>query len=98
MALGLRRGQIYAKIIIPQVFRSVLPPLMGQYISIFKNSSLAAAIGYPDLMLIFAGTALNQTGQPIEIMGMTMLSYLVVNLAISSAGNVANRRVLRIER
>jgi general L-amino acid transport system permease protein len=98
MALGLTRGRIYATIIIPQVFRAVLPPLMGQYISIFKNSSLAAAIGYPDLMLIFAGTALNQTGQPLEIMAMTMMSYLLINLAISSAGNLANRRVLSVER
>ena len=62
------------------------------------SSSLAAAIGYPDLMLIFAGTALNQTGQPLEIMGITMLSYLVINLAISSAGNVANRRAQSVVR
>jgi general L-amino acid transport system permease protein len=98
MALGLSRGGIYGKIVIPQVFRAVLPPLTGQYINVFKNSSLAAAIGYPDLMLIFAGTALTQTGQPLEIVGMTMLSYLLINLAISGAGNLANHRMLAVGR
>jgi general L-amino acid transport system permease protein len=98
MALGLSRGRIYGKIIIPQVFRAVVPPLAGQYITLLKNSSLAAAIGYPDLMLIFAGTTLNQTGQPLEVMGITMLSYLLLSLLISSVGNVLNRRLQLLER
>jgi general L-amino acid transport system permease protein len=93
-ALGLSRGQIYRRIVIPQVLLAILPPLTGQYINIFKNSSLAAAIGYPDLMLIFAGTTLTQTGQPLEVMGITMLSYLLINLAIAQAGNRVNRRML----
>lgn len=98
MSLGLSQSRIYATIVIPQVFRAVLPPLTGQYITLFKNSSLAAAIGYPDLMLIFAGTALNQTGQPLEIIGITMASYLLINLAIAAVANVANGRMLRRER
>jgi general L-amino acid transport system permease protein len=98
MSLGLSQWRIYATIIIPQVFRAVLPPLTGQYITLFKNSSLAAAIGYPDLMLIFAGTALNQTGQPLEIIGITMASYLLINLVIAAVANVANGRMLRRER
>jgi len=98
MALGLRRGRIYSKIIIPQVFRAVVPPLTGQYITLLKNSSLAAAIGYPDLMLIVAGTTLNQTGQPLEVMTMVMASYLALNILISLAGNLINRRMQLVER
>ena len=66
-ALGLSRWIIYSRIVIPQALRAIIPPLTGQYITLLKNSSLASAIGYPDLMLIFAGTTLNQTGQPLEI-------------------------------
>jgi general L-amino acid transport system permease protein len=97
LALGLSLGQVYRKIVIPQVFRAIVPPLTGQYIHLMKNSSLAAAIGYPDLMLIFAGTALNQSGQPLEIMAMTMASYLALSLAISGAGNWVNQRVQLVE-
>jgi general L-amino acid transport system permease protein len=98
LALGLSRGQVYRKIVIPQAFRAIVPPLTGQYIHLMKNSTLAAAIGYPDLMLIFAGTALNQSGQPLEIMGMTMASYLVLSLSLSAAGNWMNRRMQLVER
>jgi general L-amino acid transport system permease protein len=98
MALGLSRGRIFSQIILPQLFRALVPPLAGQYITLLKNSSLAAAIGYPDLMLIFAGTTLNQTGQPLEVMGLTMLSYLLLSLLISSVGNVLNRRLQLVER
>ena len=97
-ALGLSRWQIYSKIVLPQALRFILPPLSGQYIHLLKNSSLASAIGYPDLMLIFAGTALNQTGQPLEIMAMTMASYLFLGLGIAGFGNVLNRRLQLVDR
>ena len=97
-ALGLSPWRINTKIVIPQALRFILPPLIGQYVSLLKNSSLASAIGYPDLMLIFAGTALNQTGQPLEIMAMTMASYLLLCLLISSIGNIVNRRLRLVER
>ena len=97
-ALGLSRWRIYRKIVIPQALRAIIPPLTGQYITLLKNSSLASAIGYPDLMLIFAGTALNQTGQPLEIMGMTMASYLFLCLLTAFVGNIVNRRMQLVER
>ena len=73
-------------------------PLTGQYITLMKNSSLAAAIGYPDLMMIFAGTVLNQTGQPLVTMAMTMASYLALAVAISLTGQWLNRRLQVAER
>ncbi len=97
-ALGLSTWRIYRSIVLPQALRFILPPLIGQYVSLLKNSSLASAIGYPDLMLIFAGTALNQTGQPLEIMAMTMASYLLLCLLIAAAGNALNRRLRLVER
>jgi len=98
LALGLSRARIYARIITPQVFRAVIPPLTGQYITLLKNSSLAAAIGYPDLMLIVAGTTLNQTGQPLEVMAVAMGCYLLLNLLISLAGTALDRRMRIVER
>ena len=98
LALGLTRWRIYNKIIIPQALRTIVPPLTGQYIALLKNSSLASAIGYPDLMLIFAGTALNQTGQPLEIMAITMASYLLLCLVTAGVGNFVNRRIQLVER
>jgi general L-amino acid transport system permease protein len=97
LSLGLSQWRIYNKIIVPQALRTILPPLIGQYITLLKNSSLASAIGYPDLMLIFAGTALNQTGQPLEIMTMTMASYLLLCLVTAGIGNVVNRRLQLVE-
>jgi general L-amino acid transport system permease protein len=98
LALGLPRRLIYSKIVIPQALRAIVPPLSAQYINLVKTSSLASAIGYPDLMLIFAGTALNQTGQPLQIMAMTMGSYLVLCLITSATGNFVNRRIQLVER
>ncbi len=92
-ALGLSRARIYASIVVPQALRAVMLPLTGQYITLMKNSSLAAAIGYPDLMMIFAGTVLNQTGQPLETMAMTMASYLALAVAISLTGQWLDRRL-----
>jgi general L-amino acid transport system permease protein len=97
-ALGLRNGAINRLIVIPQALRVILPPLGTQYIVILKNSSLAAAIAYPDLMLVFAGTVLNQTGQPLEVMMVTMASYALIAFAIAAAINMMNRRVQLVER
>jgi general L-amino acid transport system permease protein len=97
-ALGLRSGAISRFIVIPQALRVILPPLGTQYIVLLKNSSLAAAIAYPDLMLVFAGTVLNQTGQPLEVMIVTMASYALIGLAIGAAINLLNRRVQLVER
>jgi len=72
LALGLRRGLTLRLIVIPQALRVIVPPLTNQYLNLTKNSSLAVAIGYPDLVAVFAGTALNQTGQAIEIIAITM--------------------------
>jgi len=97
-ALGLRPSLVQRKIVVPQALRIVLPPLTGQWILIVKNSTLAAAIAYPDLMLIFGGTVLNQTGQAFEVMAMTMATYLAIGFAISSVMNWYNRRLALIER
>jgi general L-amino acid transport system permease protein len=97
-AIGLRPGQISRFVVIPQALRVILPPLGTQYIVLLKNSSLAAAIAYPDLMLVFAGTVLNQTGQPLEVMIVTMASYALIGLAIGAAINLLNRRVQLVER
>ena len=86
------------RIVVPQALRIILPPLTGQWILIVKNSTLAAAIAYPDLMLIFGGTVLNQTGQAFEVMAMTMATYLAIGFAISSVMNWYNRRLALIER
>jgi len=97
-AIGLRPGPINRLIVIPQALRVILPPLGTQYIVLLKNSSLAAAIAYPDLMLVFAGTVLNQTGQPLEVMLVTMASYVLIGLAIGAVINLLNRRVQLVER
>jgi general L-amino acid transport system permease protein len=94
-ALGLSRARIYASVVIPQAMRIIVPPLTSEYTSLIKNSSLAAAIGYPDLMMIFGGTVLNQTGQPLETMVMTMASYLALCIIVSRIGQSVNRRLLR---
>ena len=79
--------------------RSLFPrPLTSQYLNIVKNSSLAAAIGYPDMVSLFAGTVLNQTGQAIETIAMTMSVYLIISLTISLLMNIYNRRIAIVER
>lgn len=92
-ALGLTEGRIYRLVIVPQALRVIVPPLTSQYLNLVKNSSLAAAIAYPDLMLVFAGTVLNQTGQAIEVMAITMGAYLAISLLIALFMNWYNRRV-----
>jgi len=83
-SLGLTRGATLRLIVVPQALRVILPPLTNQYLNLTKNSSLAVAIGYPDLVSVFAGTALNQTGQAIEIIGITMGVYLTLSLVTSA--------------
>lgn len=97
-ALGLRPGQTLRLNIIPQALRVIIPPLTSQYLNLTKNSSLAVAIAYPDLTAVFAGTALNQTGQAVEIIGMTMLTYLAISLVTSLFMNWYNSKMSLVER
>ncbi|HTE93572.1 MAG TPA: amino acid ABC transporter permease [Bradyrhizobium sp.] len=83
-SLGLQRGSTLRLIVVPQAMRVILPPLTNQYLNLTKNSSLAVAIGYPDLVSVFAGTTLSQTGQAIEINGITMGVYLLISLVTSA--------------
>ena len=83
-SLGLSRGSTLRLIVVPQALRVILPPLTNQYLNLTKNSSLAVAIGYPDLVSVFAGTALSQTGQAIEIISITMGVYLLISLVTSA--------------
>jgi general L-amino acid transport system permease protein len=98
LALGLRRGQLLRLVLLPQALKIIVPPLTNQYLNLTKNSSLAVAIGYPDLFAVFAGTTLNQTGQAIEIIAITMAVYLSLSLATSILMNWYNSRVRAIER
>ena len=97
-SLGLRGPHILRLVIVPQAMRVIIPPLTSQYLNLVKNSSLAAAIGYPDLVSMFAGTVLNQTGQAIETIAITMSVYLAISLSISMLMNWYNRRIALIER
>jgi len=94
-SLGLSRGAALRLIVVPQALRVILPPLTNQYLNLTKNSSLAVAIGYPDLVSVFAGTALNQTGQAIEIIGITMGVYLLISLVTSAIMSFYNWRLGR---
>ena len=94
-SLGLPRGSILRLIVVPQALRVILPPLTNQYLNLTKNSSLAVAIGYPDLVSAFAGTTLSQTGQAIEIIAMTMGVYLAISLVTSALMNVYGWRIGR---
>lgn len=97
-ALGLRPGKTLKLIIIPQSMRVIIPQMTSQYLNLIKNSSLATAIGYPDLVSVFAGTTLNQTGQAIEIIAMTMAVYLTISLIISFFMNWYNAKAMLRER
>jgi general L-amino acid transport system permease protein len=92
-ALGLRNGPTLRLIIIPQALRVIIPPLTSEYLNLTKNSSLATAIGYPDLVSVFMGTTLNQTGQAVEVVAMTMAVYLTISLVISSGMNWYNKKM-----
>jgi general L-amino acid transport system permease protein len=97
-ALGLTRGQMLRLVIVPQALRVIVPPLTNQYLNLTKNSSLAVAIGYPDLFALFAGTTLNQTGQAIETIAITMAVYLALSLVTSGLMNWYNARLRLKER
>jgi len=98
LALGLSRGQMLRLVVIPQAMRQIVPPLTSQYLNLTKNSSLAVAIAYPDLVSIFAGTTLNQSGHEIEVIAITMGVYLTLSLLTSGAMNWYNTRVALTER
>ena len=92
-SLGLKPGRTLRLIVIPQAMRIIVPPLTSQYLNVVKNSSLAMAVGFPDLVAVFAGTTLHQTGQAIEILAMTMAVYLAISLITAFAMNLYNRRL-----
>lgn len=97
-ALGLSNLQTLRLVIIPQAMRVIVPPLTSQYLNLTKNSSLATAIGYPDLVSVFMGTTLNQTGQAIEVIAMTMAVYLTISIVTSILMNLYNRKIALVER
>jgi len=97
-SLGLKPSQTLRLVVIPQAMRVIIPPLTSQYLNLTKNSSLAVAIGYPDLVQVFMGTVLNQTGQAIEVVVITMGVYLTISLVTSALMNIYNRRVAIVER
>ena len=92
-SIGLTRGQILKLVVMPQALRIIIPPTTNQYLNLTKNSSLAAAIAYPDIVLVFAGTALMQTGRAIEIISITMFTYLSLSLSISIFMNWYNKKI-----
>src|SRR5271154_1726968 len=97
-ALGLHRGLLMKRVVIPQAMRLIAPPLTSQYLNIVKNSSLAVFIGYPDLVQIFADTVLNQTQAAVQVMAITMAVYLFISLAVALALNLFNVRYALKER
>lgn len=98
LALGLGNWQVMRQVVVPQALRIIVPPLTSQYLNLIKNSSLAVAIAYPDIVSVFTGTALNQTGRAIEIVAITMGFYLTVSLTVSALMNWYNRRVALVGR
>jgi general L-amino acid transport system permease protein len=97
-SVGLRPGPTLRLVIVPQAMRVIIPPLTSQYLNLTKNSSLAVAVGYPDLVQVFAGTVLNQTGQAVEVVVITMAVYLTISLVTSALMNLYNRRMALVER
>jgi general L-amino acid transport system permease protein len=97
-SLGLRPGPTLRLVVIPQAMRVITPPLTNQYLNLTKNSSLAVFVGYPDLVQVFAGTVLNQTGQAVEVIAVTMAVYLTISLVTSLAMNWYNSRMALVER
>ena len=97
-SLGVKPGVTLRLVILPQALRVIIPPLTSQYLNLAKNSSLAAAIAYPDLVSVFAGTVLNQTGQAVEVIAITMAVYLTLSLTISLFMNWYNSKMALVER
>ncbi len=98
LSLGLSKGLMLKKVILPQAIRIIIPPIINQYANLIKNSSLATAIGYPELVTVFSGTSLNQVGQAIEIILMTMAVYLILNIIVSMIMNYINAKMKIKER
>ena len=98
MAIGLKPGRIMSIIVIPQAMRVIIPPLTSQYLNLTKDSSLAVAIGYMDIVNVFAGVSLMQTGNALEIITLTMLVYATISLIISMFMNYFNNRMKIVER
>ncbi len=97
-SLGLSNYQSLKLVVLPQAIRIAIPPVINQYLNLTKNSSLATAVGYPEIVTVFAGTSLNQVGQAIEIIMMTMLVYLFISLAVSALLNWFNHKIKIKER
>ena len=97
-ALGLKEKKVMSRVIIPQAMPAIVPPMISNWMSTVKNSSLAIAIGYPDLVTLFMGTSLNQAGYAVELVGMTMAFYMCVSLTISWLLNIYNKRIQLVER
>lgn len=97
-ALGIKPSHRMRLVVVPQAMRVIVPPLTSQFLNLTKNSSLATAIAYPDLFSVFAGTTLNQTGQAVEIMAMTLAVYLTLSLLTSGFMNWYNSRIALVER
>ena len=97
-AIGLSNGLTMRLVIIPQALRIIIPPLTSQYLNLAKNSSLAVAIGYPDFVSVFTGTVLNQTGQAVEVILLTMLVFLTISLLTSAFMNWFNKHIALVER
>lgn len=98
MAIGLKPGRVMALVIIPQAMPAIVPPMISQWMNTVKNSSLAIAIGYADIVSLFMQTGLNQAGHAVEMVGMTMAFYMFISLSISWLLNIYNKRVQLVER
>jgi general L-amino acid transport system permease protein len=97
-ALGLRPRATLRLVVVPQAMRVIIPPLTNQYLNLIKNSSLAVAIGYPDLVQVFTGSVLNITGQAVEVVAITMAVYLTISLVTSLLMNLYGRATMIVER
>lgn len=97
-SIGLSPARVMSMVVIPQAMRSIVPPLISNWMNTVKNSSLAIAIGYSDVVSLFMQTSLNQAGHAVEIVGMTMGFYMFVSLTISFFLNIYNKRVQLVER
>ncbi|PCH67027.1 MAG: hypothetical protein COC12_12110 [Rhodobacteraceae bacterium] len=98
MSIGLKQGRVMAMVVIPQAMPAIVPPLISSWMNTVKNSSLAIAIGYSDIVSLFMQTALNQAGYAVEMVGMTMAFYMFISLTISFFLNIYNKRVQLVER
>ncbi len=98
LSVGLLPGRVMRLVILPQAMRAIVPPMISTWMNVVKNSSLAVAIGYSDIVALYMQTALNQSGQAVLIVAMTMLFYMVISLSISAVLNIYNKRVQLKER